>query len=310
MRRQLFRSVLPLLVLIAGAAGAQPKPEARTPAADELKKKFESSLAEIARRVDGVMSYAVVDLTSGDRIAHLESSVQPTASTIKLALLYELYRQADEGTLKLDQVRTLDRQQAVPGSGILFQLGTPSLSLRDYATLMVVLSDNTATNVIIEKVGMPAVNARLQALGLKDTKVRRHMMDLEAARRGDENVSTSADLARLLEVYYRGEGLRPASKEEAIGLLTLRNESKTSGLLRGVPPGVEVASKPGELEGVRVDAGIVYAKNRPYIFAAMTTFLQKDEDGEAAIERASRVAYQYFARLGAGTEYGRQIGRD
>ena len=72
---------------------------------------------------------------------------------------------------------------------------------------------------------------------------------------------------------------------------------------------MKAANKPGELEGVRVDAGLVFAKNRPYILTVMTTYLKNDADGERAIEDASRAAYDYFSRLGAGGRYGRQIGK-
>jgi len=274
--------------------------------ADALEAQFAVRAEEIARRVDGVVGYCIVDLTSGTRFTHLEKEVFPTASTIKLAILYELFAQAQEGRLTLDQPRMLDRAAAVGGSGILFELGTPTLSLRDYAVLMVVLSDNTATNVLIDAVGMASVNRRVQGLGLTETKLRRKMIDLAAARRGDENVSTPAEIARLLETYYKGEGLEPASAAAALGIL---KKGKDSPLTRGVPEGVPVASKPGDLEGVRVDAGIVYLPKRPYVISVMTTWLQRDQDGDRAIEDLSRAAYQYFSRLGAGTAYGRQIDR-
>ena len=100
----------------------------------------------------------------------------------------------------------MDRSRAVPG-GLLYELTNPSLSPRDLAVAMILQSDNTATNVLIDRVGMAAVNRRMAALGLADTELRRHMIDLEAARRGDENVSTPADLARLVLAFHRGEGL-------------------------------------------------------------------------------------------------------
>ena len=80
-------------------------------------------------------------------------------------------------------------------------------------------------------------------------------------------------------------------------------------MLRGLPQELEAASKPGDLEGVRADAGVVLLKNRPYIFSAMTTYARDDQNAEAAIEQASRLAYEYFRRLDEGTEYGRQIDR-
>jgi beta-lactamase class A len=308
---QLRPLALALLLACAQVAAAQPATSAGAGApAAVLRRKVAARLEEVARRLDGVMAYAIMDLTGGDGFSLLPDTVLPTASTIKLAILYELAKQVDEGRLRLEDVRSLDRGQAVQGSGVLFDLGSPVLSLRDYATLMVVLSDNTATNVLIDTVGMEAVNVRMRALGLDHTRLRRHMLDTAAARRGEENVSTPGEIARLLDAFHRGDGLSPRSRAEALRILKIRNESKVTPLLRGVPGTVDVASKPGELEGVRVDAGIVYAKNRPYILAAMTTYLQDDEAGSRAIEDLSRLAYEYFSRLGAGTEYGRQIGRD
>jgi beta-lactamase class A len=110
----------------------------------------------------------------------------------------------------------------------------------------------------------------------------------------------------MLEIYFRGEGLQPASREDALAIL---EKSKDTPLVRGLPPGTTVASKPGDLEGVRVDAGLVFAKNRPYILSVMTTWLADDEAGAKAIEDLSRAAYGYFSRLGAGTAYGRQFDR-
>jgi len=268
------------------------------PPAAELRHKFEQQVAAIAAGVDGVLGYAILDLTSGDRLGHLDGETFPTASTIKLAIVYELFKQAEERTIALDERLTLDRSKAVGGSGVLQQLGTPTLSIRDYATLMVMLSDNTATNVLIDRLGMENVNRRLRAEGLSATRLRRHMMDAEAARRGDENVSSPAELVRLLEIIN-------ATQPEAVDLL---KKSKESRLRRGLPAGVETADKPGELAGVRVDAGVVFARNRPYIVCVMAAFLKSEAEGEHAIEEISRAAYDYFSRLGSGRELGRRIG--
>ena len=264
-----------------------------TPAA-ELKAKFERRVQEITARLDGVAGYVFVDLTSGEKIAHLEREVFPTASTIKLAIVYELFKQASEGRIRLDETMTLDRSKAVGGAGVLAEMGTPTLSIRDYAVLMVTLSDNTATNVLIDRLGMDAIGRRMQGLGLAATRLRRHMMDAAAARRGDENVSTPDEIARLLQ----------AMPPEGIELL---KKPKDSRLRRGLPPDVDTADKPGELDGVRVDAGIVFAKNRPYVFCVMTTFLSEEAEGERAIVEIARAAYEYYSRLGNGP-LGRRIG--
>jgi len=299
MRRVALLAVFSLVALARPSAAQSPDPKGA-----ELRQKLVASLERTAAGLDGVMGYAIVDLTSGDRIERLPSAVFATASTIKLAILYELFKQADEGTLSLDTVRPLDPRQVVGGTGVLAELTAPALPLRDYAILMVVLSDNTATNVLIDAVGLSNVTARMAALGLKETKLRRKMIDLAAARRGDENVSTPGEIARLLEVLYRGEGLK---KESQDGLLAILKKSKSTPIRRGIPPGIAVANKPGTLEGVEVDAGIVYLQGRPYVLSVMTTYLTENVAGEAAITTASRAAFEYFSRVAKSSEYGRAI---
>lgn len=299
MRHLSLPAALILLAIPCSAAAQPPDPKA-----GELRQKLVASLEKTAVDLDGVMGYSILDLTTGDRIERLPSAVFATASTIKLAILYELFKQSDEGTLSLDTVRPLDRQQVVGDTGVLAELTAPAMPLRDYATLMVVLSDNTATNVLIDAVGMSNVTARMAALGLKETKLRRKMIDTAAARRGDENVSTPAEIARLLELLFRGEGIKKDSQE---GLLAILKKSKDTPLRRAIPAGVAVANKPGTLEGVEVDAGIVYVPGHPYVIAVMTTYLTHNAAGEAAITSASQAAFEYFNRLAKSSEYGRSI---
>jgi len=265
--------------------------------AQELKAKFIERFQSIAAHVDGVVGYDILDLTSGEHFTHLERESFPTASTIKLAIVYELFKQVGEKRITLDETLILDRSKAVGGTGVLVHLGTPTLSILDYATLMVTLSDNTATNVLIDRLGMESIASRMNGLGLSGTKLRRHMMDTAAAKRGDENVSTPAELVALLRAIQKND---PA--------LELLKKPKESRLRSGLPNGVAAADKPGELEGVRVDAGIVFARNRPYVFAVMMTFLKSEVEGERAMEELSRVAYDYFNRLGAGGSLGRRTG--
>src|SRR3954471_14290535 len=293
---QILNSKFLIGTLLLSLSPVSVVPATQGSTSNELKSKFESRLSDISGRVDGVVGYEIVDLTSGDKFAHLERDTFPTASTIKLALVYELFKQAEEGKLRLDDTLVLDRSKAVGGTGVLVEMGTPTLSIRDYAVLMVTLSDNTATNLLIDRLRLARIAARMQRLGLNGTRLRRHMMDGAAARRGEENVSTPDELARLLAVMNDG-------MPEAIALL---KKPKDNRLRKGLPEGVASADKSGELEGVRVDAGIVFAKNRPYVLSVMTTFLKDEAEGERAIEMISLAAYEYFSRLGLGGALGRQ----
>ncbi len=296
--------------LSAAALGANLFGQAPAPAASVsavLRDQFARRLQAAADEADGVVGYTIIDVTSGERFAHLESTTFPTASTIKLAILYELFKQADQGRVHLDEPRPLDRSHAVPG-GLLFDLTTPAISPRDLAVAMVLQSDNTATNVLIDQLGMDAINQRMTGLGLMATHLRRHMIDLEAARRGDENTSTPSDLARLVLVFHNGEGLTPESARAAMVIL---KKPKHTAITTGVPPEIEIASKPGELEGVRADAGIVYVPGRPYVFVAMGTYLIDRPGTSDVVARPlmdlARLSYDYFSRRSTVSEVGRQI---
>ncbi len=284
--------------LSIGAAGAQ-----RGPIPDALHAQLQSRLDEVARRLDGVLGLAVIDLTSGAVVAaRHEHEAFPTASTIKLAILYELMKQGDEGALALDQPSSLERSQVVAGSGILQHLSNPVLSLRDHATLMIVLSDNTATNVVIDAVGMERVTARMKGLGLADVRLRRRMMDGAAASRGEENVASPVSLARTVALLWRGEGLSQARRDTAVAML-----SQVAGSIRrAVPDAITVASKTGTLDGVRAEAAVVDLRNRPFALAVMTTYLRHGPDGDRAIGDAADAVFSYFDRLASGGAYGRR----
>ncbi|MBI3579614.1 MAG: serine hydrolase, partial [Ignavibacteriales bacterium] len=192
------------------------------------------------------------------------------------------------------------------GSGVLNELGqkSVSMSIRDYAVLMIVLSDNTATNVLIDLVGMENVNKSLRALGATKTKLQRIMMDVKAAAEGRENIGTPKEVMMVLEKLYRGEIV---SKTACDDMLSILRKEKSGAIRSGLPATVELANKEGEVEGIRCDVGIVYLPDSPYIICAMTKLLAKDEDGPKIISEISRAAYSYFERKANSNQYGRRI---
>jgi beta-lactamase class A len=292
-----------LVVLGASASPAAPT-ESRFPAV--LDAKFQAAVREVEAGLDGVLGLALKDLKTGKTFLLNEREVFPQASSIKIAILLEAFKQAEEGRIRLDEFIALEESRKVAGSGVLFYLGRPSLSLsvRDTAVLMIVLSDNTATNLLIDRVGMDAVNKRLDGLGLTKTRLRRKMMDLKAAAEGRENVSTPLEMLTLLEKVWKGGILKEPYRKDLLEILAI---PKDSPLRSGVPEGVDVAEKPGELEAVRCDSGIVMLPGRPYILCVMTTYLKRDTDGNQAITRISRLAFEHFSRLERSSEIGRVV---
>lgn len=294
-----YAAVMAMALGVAGVAA-----QTTGPFQQDLAKQLHARLEATAARLDGVLGYALVDLTSRERVAaRLPDEPFPTASSIKLAILYELLKQAEEGTIALEKPAPLDRRQVVGGSGVLQHLAGPVLSLIDHAALMIIVSDNTSTNVVIDAVGMPNVNARMKSAGLGDIQLRRKMMDAAAARRGDENIASPASLAKSIELIWRGTGLREESRERAVRILR-----EVNGSIRAAVPGrIRVASKTGSLEGVRAEASIVEIPDHPFALAVMTTYLRTDADGERAIREVGDAAFSYFERLAASGAYGRRI---
>lgn len=271
-----------------------------------LWQKLEAKIEDVDRGLDGVMGVAIEDLTTGDHYFLREGEIFAQASSIKITVLANLYLQAQQGKLKLTDLYTVQTSDLVPDSDIMNGLtpGVTRVTLRDLATMMVAVSDNSATNVLIDRVGMQNVNAMLDSLGLTHTRLRRKMMDLEAARQGRENISNPREMMTLLDAIYRGKLLNKDSTDDFFKVLST---NKQSFLPRDLPPDLKIANKPGELEAIRNDSGVVFVQGRPYIICVMTSFLRNERDGEDAIAKISLEAWRLFDRLSRATEYGRVV---
>jgi beta-lactamase class A len=274
--------------------------------AEVLWQKLESTIDDLDHHLDGVLGVAILDLGSGRKFLLHADEVFPQASSIKVAVLAELYHQAQTGKLKLTDLYSVQASDLVADSNLMGGLtpGVTRVTLRDLATMMVAVSDNSATNVLIDRVGMENVNLLMDSLGLMHTRLRRKMMDLKAAGEGRENISTPAEMMALFEDLYRGKILNPEMTADFFKVLSTHKESF---IPRDLPEGLKIANKPGELEGVRNDSGVVFIENRPYVICAMTTYLRHERDGEEAITRISAAAYGMFDRLARASEYGRVV---
>jgi len=271
-----------------------------------LWQKLESTIHDVDQQLDGVMGVAIEDLKTSDQFFLHENEVFAQASSIKIAVLANLYLQAQQGKLKLTDLYTVQASDLVPDSDIMGGLtpGITRITLRDLATMMVAVSDNSATNVLIDRVGMENVNAMLDSLGLAHTRLRRKMMDLEAAKQGRENISTPREMMILLEGLYKGKLL---NKESTADFFKVLSTNKSSWIPRDLPADVKIANKPGALEGVRNDSGIVFVEGRPYVICVMTAFLTNERDGEQSISKISFAAWRMFDRLSRASEYGRVV---
>jgi beta-lactamase class A len=294
--------------LLLATAFAQSNAPSAAPAENRrvLWQKLESTIRDVDQHLDGVMGVAIEDLTSGDNFFLRENEVFAQASSIKIAVLAELYQQGQQGKIKLTDLYTVQASDLVPDSDIMGGLtpGVTRVTLRDLATMMVAVSDNSATNVLIDRVGMENVNAMLDSLGLAHTRLRRKMMDVQAAKEGRENISTPHEMMSLLEAVYRGKIL---TKESTADFFKVLGTNKDSWIPRDLPAGLKIANKPGALEAVRNDSGIVFVEGRPYIICVMTAFLGNEREGEEAITKISLATWRMFDRLSRASEYGRVV---
>jgi beta-lactamase class A len=304
------------LSLLVGAAffATVPGTLAATPAPTDGKEgalwqQFAAKVGAIEAQTDGVLGVAVMDLKSGHEWSLRGHERFPQASTIKIAVLAELLRQDEAGDgAHLSDRYVVDAADIVAGSDILEGLtpGVTTLTNRDLATCMVAVSDNSATNVLINRLGMARINALLDKLGLNETRLKRKMLDLEAAKAGRENVSTPLEMAALLTYLWRADGtvLKPEATKRFFDLLSTHKDSQ---IPSGLPAELRIANKPGALEGVRNDAGIVFLPRHPYVIVVMGTYLRREGDGEEAIRRISRAAFDLFDRLDRASDLGRVI---
>jgi beta-lactamase class A len=272
-----------------------------------LRGKLQADFEEIVDAYEGVAGLHVVDLTSGDRFAVRDDLVFPQASAIKVTILLELFRRADvePGLLRrriemTDEVRTA-------GSGVLQLLtdGGSALSLEDYSIYMVTASDNTATNVLIDELGMEAINALSASLGAEHTVLQRKMIRPDESARGNENLSTPRDAALIMERIASCD--LPMSEASCHRVREILEIYKGGPIRAPVPRNIPIAFKPGGITGVSTVWGLVDVPDRPYVISVMSNY---GGNGGAVIEAVSAAAYDYFSRLSGITEYGTRVPLD
>ncbi|GAB2531798.1 serine hydrolase [Rufibacter soli] len=297
-KRYLFLLFSFLVMSLNGRGQSAPK--------ELLRQKTEREIQAILEKAPGIVGLVAIDLTSGEAFRFNQEVVFPQASAIKVPILLEVYKQAQAGKFNLTEERQIAPEQVVGGTGIIKDLpDSTRFTIRNLAVLMIALSDNTATNALLDLVGMANINATMQATGLKQTRVQRKMIQAAASGRGEENISTPAEAARILQMLYKGEFINKATSKEIISLLQETNR-ETSRLAPGLPDHVPLAFKPGVLNGVSTEWALVLLPERPYAVAIMENYKPMGQAGHV-LEDVSAVLYQYFWRIGNATRYGTYV---
>jgi beta-lactamase class A len=292
------------LVALTLAAGAALPAGAQESHLSILRERFQQELEAIADGFSGVAGLHVVDLTSGDRWDVRGDWVFPQASAIKISILLELFRRAESEPEILRKRVELNASTRTLGSGVLHHLtdGGSALSLEDHAIYMILFSDNTSTNVLIDELGMEAINRLSASLGAPNTLVQRKMIQPESSARGDENLSTPRDAAAIMErIAHCDLPMAEAACHRVREILAI---PKAGPVRTPVPASVPIAYKPGGITGVATVWALVGLEDRPYVLSVMANY---GGNGGAVVEAVSEAAYQYFSKLVGVTPWGTRV---
>ena len=256
-------------------------------------------VAELEAASGGIIAFALHDLHTERRLGHRADVRVPTASVIKLHILLHIARAADEGQVAWDERLQLSDAVKVPGTGVLKELGAGlALSVRDLCALMTALSDNTATNMLIDRVGIEVVNARLEELGLAHTRLLRRAFaaDTPATLPFGLGVTTADEMANLLVRLARDEvGGNTAAR---VTLQMLAMQQDRAAIPRLLPSGWQYAGKTGSNSDLRADVGLLSAPDgRQVALAAFCTAMPRvdwsvDNAGLVAIARLAQALVQ------------------
>jgi len=300
-------SLAAVLVAVALLLGIGTPVAAQAEHREILRGKLQAELERIVDEYEGVAGLHIYDFTSGDRFAVRDDFVFPQASAIKIPILIELFRRAEDDPGLLRKRIELTDEVRTGGSGVLGVLtdGGSALSLEDYAIYMILHSDNTATNVLIDELGMDAINALSASLGAEQTLLQRKMIRPEESARGNENLSTPRDAALIMEKIGNCE--LPMAERSCWRVQEILAMYKGGPVRDPIPRSVTVAFKPGGITGVSTVWAAVNLPDRPYVLSVMSNY---GGDGGAVIRAVSEAAYDYFSRLAGVTEYGTRVPLD
>lgn len=243
---------------------------------------------------DIIVSVTVLDKSGEVRYAKNEKLRVPSASVIKIPVLIELSQQVDEKRLKWKEKIKLHTEDRVGGSGDLqYEAAGKKFTIEELAVKMIAVSDNVATNLLIDRIGMENVNLGLENWGFDETRLNRKMMDFKAIQEGKQNYITSFEVSKMLWGLLTKRILKDQSSKKALEIL-LKCEDVTT-IPRKIPKTVPVAHKSGTLDYVRGDAGIIFSRE-PVIVSVFVQNFESQEQAEKIIGELAEIAYQTYGK--------------
>ncbi len=301
-----------LLLMIMSTVVAQDKSNANLSAASDADKtaissKLERIIKPLVTAHAGDVAVAIRHLETGEHYEYRADQPQATASLIKFPIMIEAYRQAEEGKIDLNRKVELKADDRVPGSGILTKHFSPGvqLSVRDAIRLMIAFSDNTATNLVLDQITIPATGGTMRQWGFAETQVhskvfRRDLsIDTKRSERYGLGSTTASDMVALLAQLHAGKLVSPnACKAMLEHLATCDDTQKFPAML---PAGTKLYHKTGSVDKVRTDAGIMETPGGPVALCVLTennrdTSWTNDNAGDRLCAEIASATFVYFAK--------------
>ncbi len=251
---------------------------------------FESLLYKEIENSNENISIIFKDLTNNkDLFIFNENRIFPSASLIKIPIMVEAFKKIESNQIQLDQKIKVNPRDKVDFS-IISVLDLEEYSLKDLITLMIIVSDNTATNLLINLLGFEDINNRILDLGCQDTILQRKMMDFESAKEGRENYTSPLDMGRIMEKIYRKTYLSPQSSSQIMEIL---GKQKYRDMIpRFIEDDFIISHKTGELKGLNHDIGIFSVNSIDYLLGIFTTDGENDYIGKETIGRLGKIIYE------------------
>jgi beta-lactamase class A len=259
----------------------------------------------------GMCTWALTDISSGEHIGHREDDVMAPASLAKVPILVALYRAAANGRVRLDDRVRYDEHHRSPGSGVLARLSLGvEMSVRDAATLMIIISDNSASNICLDLATIDGVNAEMDRHGLHHTRILRRWEAPWSPEARGMNVTTAAEMTRLLELIARHECVSPEADEDMLRILRrqdYRHELSAElpwnelNMLGDDPKAAWVAEKGGaSMGGVRAGGSIFHGPRGEFVMAAFceggtAPGTGRNSEGNVTLGRLGKTAWDALA---------------
>ena len=294
----MIRARIAVLAFLPACAGAQPAQPAQppVPAARADTAALHRTLDSLAAAHAGVVGYSVRNVDTGERLELRGDEPFPTASLIKVTLLVTLFDMIEKGDIALDDRIRVLKVDKVPGSGILQYLHDGhEITVRDAAWLMSTISDNTATNLLIDKVSIRRSWQKMEALGLPRSKLhsksflRITSVAMDSSAKYGLGVTTPSEMARLFELLAQGKAVSATADSTMLDML----EHNTNGeLLARHVAGVRIAHKDGATDQVRTNCGLFRLQSR----VAVCVLTKENRDTRWVVDNEAQVL---IARMGA-----------